>query len=148
MVRVLLKDKAQATEPEVRCECFKCLFTCHLQPLQVLHAAALGGVASVVQLLLEAGADPAAQNGAGVTGLLLAVLMGQWECAEALVLSPGGAAALQVLFPPSLSRVQASLSLSSMCICIEYPPNAPMAVACAPSSTPYPHPPTPAVPIV
>jgi hypothetical protein len=62
----------------------------------VLHAAALGGVASVVQLLLEAGADPAAQNGAGVHALSLAVLTGQWGCAEALVLSPGGAAALQV----------------------------------------------------
>lgn len=68
------------------------------RPLQVLHAAALGGVASVVQLLLEAGADPAAPNGAGETALSLAVLVGQWECAKALVMSAGGVGALQVLF--------------------------------------------------
>mmetsp|Transcript_54978 Transcript_54978/g.115050 ORF Transcript_54978/g.115050 Transcript_54978/m.115050 type:complete len:162 (+) Transcript_54978:801-1286(+) len=62
---------------------------------QVLHAAVLGGVVRVVQLLLEAGADPAVPNGAGETALSLAVLAGQWECAEALVLSPGGAGAVQ-----------------------------------------------------
>ncbi len=67
-------------------------------PLQVIHAAALGGLASVVQLLLEAGADPSAQNGAGETVLSLAVLVGQWECAEALVMSTGGVGALQVLY--------------------------------------------------
>jgi hypothetical protein len=63
---------------------------------QVLHAAALSGGASVVQLLLEAGADPAAPNGAGETALSLAVLVGQWECAEDLVRSPRGAGVVQV----------------------------------------------------
>jgi ankyrin repeat protein len=62
----------------------------------MLHAAALRGVVSVVQLLLEAGADPASQDCAGETALSLAVLLGQWECAEAMMLSPGGAGAVQV----------------------------------------------------
>ncbi len=66
----------------------------------------------MVQLLLEARADPAAQNGTGETALSLAVLVGQWECAEALVISTGGVSALQVLLfmlnsIPYLSRVQA-----------------------------------------
>jgi hypothetical protein len=56
----------------------------------------MGGATGVVQLLLEAGADPAEQNGAGETALSLAVLVGQWECAEALLRSPGGARAVQV----------------------------------------------------
>ncbi len=50
----------------------------------------------MVQLLLEAGADPAVQDAAGETGLSLAVLVGQWESAEALLQSPGGAAVVQV----------------------------------------------------
>jgi hypothetical protein len=56
----------------------------------------MGGATGVVQLLVEAGADPAEQNGAGETALSLAVLVGQWECAEALLRSPGGARAVQV----------------------------------------------------
>jgi hypothetical protein len=56
----------------------------------------MGGATGVVQLLLEAGADPAEQNGAGETALSLAVLVGQWDCAEALLLSQGGARAVQV----------------------------------------------------
>ncbi len=62
----------------------------------MLHVAALSGTTSVVQQLLDAGADPRWQNGAGETALSLAVLTGQWECAEALALSPGGEAAVQV----------------------------------------------------
>lgn len=62
----------------------------------MLHVAALGGVASVVQLLLDAAADPTVQNSAGETALSLAVLAGQWECAEALMQSPGGTRAVQV----------------------------------------------------
>ncbi len=56
----------------------------------------MGGVTGVVHLLLEAGADPAEQNGAGETALSLAVLVGHWECAEALLLSQGGARAVLV----------------------------------------------------
>ncbi len=50
----------------------------------------------MLQLLVEAEADPAAPNGAGETALSLAVLAGQWECAEVLVRSRRGAAAVQV----------------------------------------------------
>jgi hypothetical protein len=50
----------------------------------------------VLRLLVEAGANPSVQNGAGETALTLAVLAGQWECAEVLVRSQGGAAAVQV----------------------------------------------------
>ncbi len=63
---------------------------------QVFFAAALRCNASVLQLLMEAGADPAAQNGAGETALSLAVLAGRWECAEVLVRSLRGAVAVQV----------------------------------------------------
>ena len=56
----------------------------------------MGGATGVVKLLLEAGADPAEQNSAGETALSLAVLMGHWDCAEALLQSPGGARAVQV----------------------------------------------------
>ncbi len=50
----------------------------------------------MVQLLAEAGADPAAPNGAGETALSLAVLAERWECAGALLRLPGGAVAVQV----------------------------------------------------
>ena len=60
----------------------------------MFHAAVLSGTAvSAVQVLVEAGADPSASNGAGETALSLAVLAGQWASAEVLVRSPGGAAA-------------------------------------------------------
>ena len=62
----------------------------------MLHYAVLGGSESVVQLLLEAGAEPASQDGAGRTPLSLAVLVGQWGCSEALLRSPGGAGTAQV----------------------------------------------------
>ena len=58
-----------------------------------------GTAVSAVQVLVEAGADPSAPNGAGETALSLAVLAGQWECAEALLRSPGGAEAAQVACP-------------------------------------------------
>jgi hypothetical protein len=70
-----------------------------------------------MQLLLDAGADPATQNGAGETPLSLAVLLGQWECAEILVQSPRGAEILQVALctpvsqPTLLSCIQVTLSL-------------------------------------
>jgi hypothetical protein len=64
--------------------------------LQVLHDAVLNGSDRVVQLLLEARAEPASQDGARETPLSLAVLVGQWGCAQALLLSPGGAGAVQV----------------------------------------------------
>jgi hypothetical protein len=53
-------------------------------------------VLNVLQLLLEADADLALQDAAGETALSLSVLLGRWECAEVLVLSPGGARAVQV----------------------------------------------------
>ena len=46
--------------------------------------------------LVEAGADAASRNGAGKTAVALAVHMEHWECAEALVTSPGAAEAIQV----------------------------------------------------
>jgi ankyrin repeat protein len=64
--------------------------------LQALHDAVLNGSERLVQLLLEAGAEPASKDGAGETPLSLAVLVGQWGCAEALLRSPGGAGAVQV----------------------------------------------------
>jgi hypothetical protein len=76
---------------------------------------------SVVQLLLEAGADPAVQNGAGETALSLAVLVGQWEYAAALLQSPGGAGAVQV------AQSVPILSVPVMC-----PPNFPK--HCCPST--------------
>jgi hypothetical protein len=63
---------------------------------QSLYCAALSGTASVVQLLVEAGADSAVPNGAGETALSLAVLAGRWECAGALLRLPGGAVSVQV----------------------------------------------------
>ncbi len=116
-MRLLLEHKAQATEPKVSpfCSTGSCSVTAlQYAPLtacrpQVLHAAALGGVASVVTLLLEAGADPAVQDGAGETALSLAVLVEQWECAEVLVRSPGGAGALQVAAQCALAPCDARL---------------------------------------
>ncbi len=67
-----------------------------LQVSKVLRAAVLNGDVSVVQLLLDAGAHSGRQDCTGGTPLLLAMLWGHWDCAEALVLSPGGAAAVQV----------------------------------------------------
>ena len=64
--------------------------------LQALRCAALSGAVSVVQLLLDAGADTGRKDCIGETPLSLAVLVGQWECAQALLQSPGGAAAVQV----------------------------------------------------
>ncbi len=93
--------------------------------LQALRVAALCGAVSVVQLLLEAGADDRMKDCMGQTPLSLAVLLGQWECAEALVLSPGGAAALQVsacltcfLLYSHLAGVPDSLSESLPCLLV------------------------------
>ena len=62
----------------------------------MLHCAVLGGAEIVVQLLLEARAEPASQDDAGRTALSLAVLVGQWRCAETLLLSIGGGKTVQV----------------------------------------------------
>ena len=62
----------------------------------MLHTSAVRGALREVRVLLEAWADPARRNGAGETPLSLAVLAGQWGCAEALARSPGGTAAVQV----------------------------------------------------
>ncbi len=72
--------------------------TIFCQSLQLLHIAVLSGFKNVVQLLVEAAADPAAQNSAGETALSLAVLVGHWECAEALLHSQRGITAVQVLY--------------------------------------------------
>ncbi len=73
--------------------------------LQALHEAVLKGSEPVLQLLLEAGAEPASQDGAGETPLSLAVLVGRWECAETLLCSSGGAGAVQVLVILSFAHI-------------------------------------------
>ncbi len=75
----------------------------------MIHIAVLKGYERVVQLLLEAEADLAElesqHDAGGKPGLLsLAVLVGQWGCAEALLCSPMGAEAVRV--SATLSRTQ------------------------------------------
>jgi ankyrin repeat protein len=118
-VRVLLEHKAQATEPQVRFLTARKLLrdsACHAADRrpQVLHAAALSGDRSVAQLLLQAGATPATQNSAGETALSLAVLVEQWECAEVLLRSPGGARAVQVTAHDALCESNSVVSVSNL----------------------------------
>ena len=64
--------------------------------MQVLYDAVSKGSEYVVQLLLEFGVEPALQDCDGQTPLSLAVILGQWGCADALLRSSGGAVAVQV----------------------------------------------------
>jgi hypothetical protein len=89
--------------------------------LQVLYDAVLKGSDRVVQLLLEAGAEPASIDGAGETPLSLAVLVEQWGCAEALLRSPGAAGAVQATAILSYTFLWLTCALYILCPVITTP---------------------------